>query len=523
MFDAKLMSIGKGTGVLLEDGALGDVTPALALAFLEHLEDKLQTEPDSLPWRVVAARLADLTGDISAARHHWKVVKSSAAKDSSEYQQAATRLRQITRSRYGWILGLTALSVVVLGAVGFYIYNRRRIGAFREIPNPYIAGKPISEREMFFGREDVFEFIRDKFSRSAKDITIVLYGGRRTGKTSIMLQIANGRLGEDFVPVFIDMQEMAGVDAHGFFRRIAQKVDEVHKTAVEISEAERAQLDELYHRLEDNTRSAYPTFSDFLANAASALEGKYLILLIDEYEILERKVNEGDLTDEIFTHLRSLMQNLGNLAFIFSGSREFARGARKEWALLFNMAQPKEVSFLSRENAVELITQPVREYMRYNRKAVDRILRLTAGQPFFTQAVCLHIIENLNDKKQNRVTVENVEEACRDIVENPPFHLAYTWSEMEIDEKIMIALLAEVLTDGAAYASIDDIVSRLPYYNLQYSRASISKAMARLREEHLIEKKQETEDYRFRMDLIRSWIQAEHPTWGVLREVQNHE
>lgn len=58
----------------------------------------------------------------------------------------------------------------MLGVVGFYI--RSRIGEFQEIPNPYIAGKPISEREMFFGREDIFDFIKDKFGRSAKDITV---------------------------------------------------------------------------------------------------------------------------------------------------------------------------------------------------------------------------------------------------------------------------------------------------------------------------------------------------------------
>jgi hypothetical protein len=199
---------------------------------------------------------------------------------------------------------------------------------------------------------------------------------------------------------------------------------------------------------------------------------------------------------------------------------------------MFNIAQPKEISFLSKEDAIALITQPVRGFVRYDRKAVDSILRLTAGQPFFTQAICLHIIEDLNDNRQNRVTVEEVEETCRDIVENAPYHFAYIWSELTADEKILIALLAETLSDEMAYASIDDIASRLSSYDLQYSRADINKTMARLQEEHLIEKKPEVmatsatteaEAYRFRMELTRAWIKAEHPTWGVLKEVQNHE
>jgi hypothetical protein len=255
------------------------------------------------------------------------------------------------------------------------------------------------------------------------------------------------------------------------------------------------------------------------------LEGKYIIFLIDEYEILERKVNDGDLTDEIFTYLRHLMQNLDNLAFIFAGSSDFAKRQRKEWALMFNMAQPKEVSFLSRDDAVALITEPVRDFVRYDKKAVDSIWRLTAGQPFFTQVICLQIIEELNLKQKNRVTLEEVEESCHDIVENAPYHFAYIWSELTAEEKIMVSLLAEALTAEMAYASVDDIASRLSNYDLRYSRADISKTLARLREEHIIEKKLSTQAdaYRFRMDLTRAWIQAEHPTWGVMKEVQNHE
>jgi hypothetical protein len=154
---------------------------------------------------------------------------------------------------------------------------------------------------------------------------------------------------------------------------------------------------------------------------------------------------------------------------------------------------------------------------------VDRILRLTAGHPFFTQAMCLQIVEDLNDAQENKVTVDRVDQACNDIVENAPFHLAFVWRELSPDEKVVIALLAEIITDGTAYATVDDILSSLSHYELDYDRATISKALAKLQEEHLVERNPEDETHRFRMDLIRAWVQAEHPTWGVLKEVQNNE
>jgi hypothetical protein len=53
-----------------------------------------------------------------------------------------------------------------------------------EIINPYIAGNPVTGPEMFFGREDVFEFVRQTLIGQHRNNVIVLYGQRRTGKTS---------------------------------------------------------------------------------------------------------------------------------------------------------------------------------------------------------------------------------------------------------------------------------------------------------------------------------------------------
>jgi hypothetical protein len=121
------------------------------------------------------------------------------------------------------------------------------------------------------------------------------------------------------------------------------------------------------------------------------------------------------------------------------------------------------------------------------------------------------------------VKVADVDIAYRDLVENAPHHLAYIWDGLESDEKIVMALLAEVLANEDVYITIDDIVSKLSKYDLQYNRADIGKALGQLEKKDLIEKKTDAELYRFRMGLTRLWIQTEHQTWGVLREVSNNK
>ena len=95
---------------------------------------------------------------------------------------------------------------------------------FEPITNPYIVGNPIKTKKMFYGREDDFEFIRRKLESGSKSYIIVLSGERRSGKTSILFQILNGQLGDNFIPILIDMQTMAGLKNEAeFFEKLAQE------------------------------------------------------------------------------------------------------------------------------------------------------------------------------------------------------------------------------------------------------------------------------------------------------------
>ena len=82
----------------------------------------------------------------------------------------------------------------------------------KKIPfNPYIVGNPIKTKEMFFGREDDFQYVIRKFGDGRSNQILIFCGDRRSGKTSILFQILLGRLGQDFLPILIDMQILAGI------------------------------------------------------------------------------------------------------------------------------------------------------------------------------------------------------------------------------------------------------------------------------------------------------------------------
>ena len=89
--------------------------------------------------------------------------------------------------------------------------------------NPYIAGAPVLEQRMFFGREDVFSWIERSLSGKFVDHILVLHGQRRVGKTSVLKHLPN-RLPERYIPIFIDLQGRTNTTLPRFLWWLAREI-----------------------------------------------------------------------------------------------------------------------------------------------------------------------------------------------------------------------------------------------------------------------------------------------------------
>src|SRR5690242_8557131 len=100
--------------------------------------------------------------------------------------------------------------------------------------NPYIAGSPVTGSEMFFGREDVFEFVRRTLIGRHRDHVIILYGQRRTGKTSVLYQM-QARLDERYLCIFMDLHGFALQGLAGFLWELANHIIRVLRRDYQIT------------------------------------------------------------------------------------------------------------------------------------------------------------------------------------------------------------------------------------------------------------------------------------------------
>jgi AAA+ ATPase superfamily predicted ATPase len=70
--------------------------------------------------------------------------------------------------------------------------------------NPYDFNNPITNGRLFFGRADVFQWLEEQLQTPAEPI--VLYGSERIGKTSLLREIERGRLGANYLTIYVDVR-----------------------------------------------------------------------------------------------------------------------------------------------------------------------------------------------------------------------------------------------------------------------------------------------------------------------------
>lgn len=456
----------------------------------------------------------------------------------------------------GWFY---ALAIAVIGLALGAIVVARRFGDReyvlpRELrsyvpiePNPFIVGNPIRTEKMFYGREDDFRYVRTKLEGANQGVVIVFCGERRVGKSSILYQVLNGRLGDRFIPVFVDLQEMVIASDAEFFARIsrlmAESISRADARAVNApvpagardlavqpaqglagSATVNAPPAPPVHTLTQpqfDGRNPYPLFLDFLDEALRAIGDRTLLILMDEYELLEGKVDEGKLSNELFTFLAGLMDNKERLALIFTGSRRLEERDRKYWRELLRRSLFRKVGFLSEKDTVRLITEPVQGRAVYGRGVIDVIHRLTAGQPFYTQVMCQNVVDYMNEHRQNWLTLADLKPVITDIVDNPLPQMIYAWDGLSDDEKLGLSLLAETLVDGNAYATAQELRASVKSndYPVNLSEHTIRLTLEEMFRRELLEK-DSADGFRFKIDLLRLWIRRSHSIWQVVQEVR---
>jgi outer membrane protein assembly factor BamB len=382
---------------------------------------------------------------------------------------------------------------------------------FRYIPNPYSTGTPIHDNEMFYGREEDLEALQNNLARTAAQTVMLLYGQRRTGKTTLLLHLANTSVLGEHVPVLIDMQhESYNIDITKF----------LHNMAYYIAQAMNAKGYSMsFPEMEIFDKGAPFAFGIFLDKAEKLLRGQKLIILIDEFEVLEEQIEKGRLKPEILDYFRSIMQAHRNVNFLLAGTHRIDELATKNWSVFFNVALKHRLSRLSARGAESLISWPVEQYIEFAPFTVDKIRQLTADQPYLIHLICRALVDHCNDQRRTYATLNDISAVLHEAMLTCASHFEWLWQQFSIEVKYALAVIAELGRDEGRWLPYTEIEEAYRDHHLSFKRERLQASIKFLAEADIVDIEGNGVSERVFMNvrvripigLLRMWMLKEKP------------
>jgi hypothetical protein len=329
-------------------------------------------------------------------------------------------------------------------------------GTIQPVANPFVCGNPVSG-DIFVGRDDILRRI-EALWKAEKPDSLVIYGHRRMGKSSIILNL-KGKLNQDTVLIDFNMQRVGLVN---------NTAELLHNLALR-----------LYDALEPTARSdwaepeitsfsngnVYSIFDRFLTQLNLHRNGKRYAIAIDEFELIEKQIEEKKLEPQLLEYFRSIIQTYPWLIFAFVGLHTLEEMTRNYWEPLFANVTRISVGFLTPAAARRLITQPTPDFnLDYDAEAIDFIIQQTAGQPYLVQLICQNLVSRFNDRNfvavpfdsaqgkihSTRFSMADVEAVITDsqFENNGSAYFRGIWGRADVNQQLMLQHLAiERLTD----------------------------------------------------------------------------
>ena len=281
-------------------------------------------------------------------------------------------------------------------------------------PAVFRAGDPVDRnKEAFIPREGVLGDLDRQLTLSTGCPGLILYGRRRMGKSTLLRNL------EGFLPtsVQIAVVSMQNPDA---FTSQADFLGEIARQAWRASQPERPFTAPTVATLKD--------FFQWLAdcNARLAETNRRLLLAIDEYENLDRKLGEGVFDEDLLATLRESIQMHRQVTWVFAGSHAIPELTHAPWSSYLVSARTLEVPPFTEAETRRLLTEPLRHSSlwqaddlkrpRFNPDfwgdgGIERIHAEAGGWPHLVQLLAEKVVDLCNDREQAQVDRTLLEEA----------------------------------------------------------------------------------------------------------------
>ena len=384
--------------------------------------------------------------------------------------------------------------------------------SFTEIDNKFRHASGGEELEagdsMFYGREALIVNIQNAILNGSKN-QIAIYGQKRSGKSSLLNQIIGKLESNKNASVICGKFSLQGLPdvesnpANWILRTIATSLLRgIRKSGIKSIDKSILEL----FRTEYDAFNALRGFIEYI-NTIAELQNSHFVILIDEFTYLYQLIKEGKVSDDFMRRWIALIETPDvNLQTIVAAQDTLPHFMNESYASnYFNKFSKEPLSYLSREEAIQLIKDPIRNVVFLNHSE-ELIYEYTSGSAFFTQIFCTRLVDYLNFKKSRTVGKEEIETVAdrlctgTDRLEPSTFECLTKEADgsdfYENDNKKVLKAIAKQ-TRAGGHVNMEDLDVDMPQEHIKevlnnlYSRRVISK---------------QGEDYSINVKLFVKWI-----------------
>ena len=255
--------------------------------------------------------------------------------------------------------------------------------------NPYIVGPPVPALRLV-GRADIFTRLQGFWETPHPRASLVIYGHRRMGKTSIARNLEElCQLGADTSVAVLNLQQV--VWAEQLASLCYNIAAEMHNKALAtVEDAPPLVLPE--PQPQDYERYPVARLAQFFALLHRADPTRRYILILDEFELLDRELSKNDF----MSMLRALTQTHPWLAIGLVGLHTLKERAAGFYEAIYGWPLIK-VGLLDADGVAKLLQVELDLFpLEYDSDALQMIYEFTGGQPFLVQLLGHSLVERFN-------------------------------------------------------------------------------------------------------------------------------
>jgi hypothetical protein len=376
----------------------------------------------------------------------------------------------------------------------------------KPVENPYVIGNPVVGIQ-FVGRDEILQRLEELWSGAGQRSSVVLYGHRRMGKSSILQNLGQYRFGADTVVAYFNMQRVGRVEHTG---------ELLYDIAVALWRAcEKPGLSDkpgfLEPALDDYQQNWYARFNRLLRELDAQRNGRRFILTIDEFELIEQLINEGKVERALMDYLRGIIQTEPWLILALAGLHTLKEMTSNYFEPLYASVVPVHVSFLNEASLRQVIANPSEDFpLDYDRAALDLIWQLTGGQPYLAQLIGHNLVRAFNQARfeqgrarETKFTVADVQAviAAPDFFEQGSYYFNGLWTQAQQPPAHQTDVL-RVLAPHREGLPFADLLAQT-----RLDESAARAALTKLQDHDVVE--QVDGVWHIRVELMRRWVEQQ--------------